>query len=135
MNTPLARFLLVLAIVFTGIALWAGPNLVAAVPAATIAIILAGLLLAEVAVRSRRPRSTEAPGPAPVASSEVRVALVSGSLGRERLVNLLDHLERSGPRATASPRRADEIREIVSLSPEAFRDYLRSRLDRLEADT
>ncbi len=61
-------------------------------------------------------------------------AFLSGPMGRELLVYRLDRLERAGPTPGLPTRTHQEIAGIVGLSPSEFRDYLRGRLEALEAD-
>ncbi len=133
MRTPFGWGLVALAVGATAIAIWAGPNLAIALPGAVAAVASAGLLFAEVAMgsaASRGHRGRTGPGPDP---SDVRVALVSGSLGREKLVLTLDLLERAGRIAEARSPQPESLDDIRAMSAEEFRTYLRSRLDSLEA--
>ncbi len=135
MSPPFGWGLVVIAVVATGVALWAGPNLPIALPAAVVAIGAATLLLAEVAIRSpaapRRPTS----GPPRRELGEIRTAFASGELGRERLVALLDRLEPVGPSGSRPTRTPEELRTISRLGTDEFREYVRERLSRLEATT
>lgn len=135
MRAPFGWLVPAIAVVATGVAVWAGSNLAVALPSATVAIAAAGLLFAEVWLRSpplgRRGGPT-APRGAP---SEVREAFRSGRLGREKLVLALDQLERAGPNPNLPGRRSEEIREFGRMNAAEFRTYVRRRLDELEERT
>ncbi len=135
MTAPFGWGLVVTALAATGVAIWAGPNLSIAAPAAIVAIAAAALLFVEVALRS----GTGRPRPAPEAllprPAMVRTAFVSGRLGRERLVLMLDTLDRRAGEADRGPRSPEEIDRFSRMTPEEFRAYLRQRLDGLEART
>lgn len=125
--------LLGVAAVAIGIAIWAGPNLSIAAPAAAFATLAAGLLLVGAWLDTRegeqrrfRPRSEPE-------MFRLRSALRSGPLGREELVTTLDRVERMGPSPDLAPRTPQQMEHLVRLSPPEFREYLRSRLDDLEA--
>jgi hypothetical protein len=135
MRTPLAWGLVALAVVATGLAIWAGPNLTFAVPAAATALIAAALLFVEIAAR---PTLATPRAEAPTRRStpnDVRAALTSGRFGRERLVVLLDRLERAGPNPELGLLSVPELRSILAMSPREFRGYLDRRLAYLEANT
>jgi hypothetical protein len=126
-------FLIGVAALATGIAIWAGPNLAIAAPAAAFATLAAGLLLVGAWVdveggERRRPRPRGEPE-----LFRLRSALRSGPLGREELVTTLDRVERMGPSPDLAPRTPQQMELLVRLSPPEFRRYLRARLDDLEA--
>jgi hypothetical protein len=123
----------VAALAATGIAVWAGPNLALAIPAAAIAVFLAAVLFAFALNDSWGEGARRGPPRARPEVFRLRAALRSGPMGREALVATLDRVERSGPTPDLPKRTAEEIAQIVDLSPTEFRAYLRSRLDDLEA--
>ena len=135
MTAPYGWGLVVVAVAATLIALWAGPNLAIALPAAVAAIGAAALLFAEVGIRASTARRRRVTGDVGVKPEEVRAALQSGPLGRERLVLLLEMLERhaEGPNSASKP--PVDRDEIAKMSPQEFRAYLGSHLDDLEART
>jgi hypothetical protein len=135
MTAPYGWGLVIAAIAATAVAIWAGANLALAIPAAVVAISAATLLIAEVALRAGAGRSTVAPGPASPQPAEVRTALVSGRLGRERLVLLLDTLELRASGVKRGPRPPEEIDRIAKMPAEEFRGYLQARVDGLEGRT
>lgn len=121
------------AVVATGIAIWAGPNVSIAVPAAALAILAAAMLFVggwlDRAERGRR-------RPLPRSEPEMfrlRSSLRSGPLGREDIVTTLDRVERGGPTPDLPARSPQEIERLVQLPLSEFREYLRTRLDDLEA--
>lgn len=131
--TSLARWLLpAVAVAATALAVWGGPNLAVAVPAATIAVLAAGLLFAVVWFDDRRrtPRSYRPHPPRDVL--RLRFALRSGRLGREEIVTMLDGVERGGPNPALPNRTVHEMDVLVRLPAAEFRSYLRTRLDDLE---
>lgn len=135
MSAPYNWGLVALALAATGLAIWAGPNRAVAVPAATVAIVVASLLILEVGLRAPRRRSLTAQRPPAPAPSEIRAALVSGPLGRERLIELVDHIERAQPPFERAPVSSEEMRRLIDLPADEFREYLRGRLERIEAST
>ena len=135
MTAPYGWGLVVTALAATGVAIWAGPNLSIAVPAAVIAVVAAALLFLEVALRSGTGRSRLSAESLPPRPAAMRTAFVSGRLGRERLVLLLDVLDRRAGVSDRGPRSPDEIDRFSLMPPEEFRAYLRGRVDDLEART
>lgn len=135
MNPRLGWLLPGLAVVSTGVAIWADGNFALSVPAASVAVAAAGLFFVHVVPSEpSRPPRPERPivreGPA-----RIRSAFRSGRLGREEILNLLDGLERSGPNPNLPGRRIEELAQLRGLSSREFRDYVRERLDDLEART
>jgi hypothetical protein len=126
-------YLPAIALAGTAIAVWADTNLVVAVPAAGIALTAAGLLFVEAWTAGRRPSSPSNLRRRPTVHDSLRTAFRSGRMGREMIVDLLDRLERAGPNPELAPRRPEEVASLARLSPTEFRDYLRGRLDELEA--
>jgi hypothetical protein len=135
MRNPLAWGLLALAVAATGVAIWAGNNFTVALPSAAIAVVAASLLFVDVEVR--RPARTARPFARAMSAqpNQIRAAFLSGQLGREKLVGILDRLERSGPDPSLPPRRYEELQSIVAMSREQFQQYLVARLEYLEART
>ncbi len=121
------------AIVCTGIAVWAGPNLPLALPAAALAVVCAGALFAGAWSDSVGRRRTRAPMQWEPDVFRLRTAIRSGPLGREEIIATLDRVERMGPNPNLPTRSADEIHELTHVSPEEFRVYLRRRLQEMEA--
>jgi hypothetical protein len=133
MNSPFGWLLPALAVVATGIAIWADDNFTLAVPAAVAAVLAAALLFVEaVLARSRSTRPSEW-GTTETEAGTMRAAFRSGRLGREAVVDLLDRLERDGPNPNLPARRIEETRELVRMSSRDFRNYLRQRLESLES--
>jgi hypothetical protein len=135
MNSPFGWLLLVVAAAATAVALWAGPNLPIAGPAAAVAVLAAGLVFA-FAWLDRPDRRPVPPSPPPDRDVFLfRYGFHSGRLGREEIVSTLDRIERMGPTPNLYGRTPGEIDSIVSLSGSEFREYVRTRLDDLEVRT
>jgi hypothetical protein len=132
MNSPIGWVLPAVALGATGLAVWAGPNLALAIPAAALAVVAAGVAFARAGLGAR-PRTPYHPsfGP-PREMFHIRSALHSGRLGQEEIVAQLDHMERTGPTPDLPSRTVPELESIIRLSPAEFREYLRGRLDDLE---
>jgi len=128
-------YLLAIALAATGIAVWAGTNLAAAVPAAGVALLSAALLFVDAAATRGPANLPSDVRRRPATRDSLRTAFRSGRMGREMIVDLLDRLERAGPNPALPPRRPEEVASLARLSPTEFRDYLRSRLAELEAGT
>jgi hypothetical protein len=126
-------FLPAVAAVLVGVAIWAGPNVPLALPAAAIAVIVvAAMFVLAWADSEGRKR----PKVATVWEPDVfrlRTAIRSGPLGREEIITTLDRVERMGPTPDLPTRGVDEMNQLTKVSPEEFRTYLRRRLDDLEA--
>lgn len=125
-------YLVALALVATGLAVWAGTNLAAAVPAAVLALTAAALLFAEAWTSSGRPTAA-AGGRRGRSRDTLRAAFRSGRMGREAVVDLLDRLERAGPHPELPTRPVEELNALGRLTPAEFRHYVARRLDELEA--
>jgi hypothetical protein len=133
MNFPFGWFLPAVAIVATGVAVWAGDNFSLAIPAAVAALLAAGLLFVDAVLGpgwvARRPEGPFLAGEA----GPLRTAFRSGRLGREAIADLLDRLERAGPNPDLPGRRTEETNRLVRLPSGEFRNYVRQRLDDLES--
>jgi hypothetical protein len=127
-------YLLGIALAAVGVAVWADTNLAVAIPAAGLALAVTGLLFVEAWVAVRPPAPSRAERPA-TPRDTFRATFRSGRLGRERLIGELDRLEREGPNPGLPVRDAAEVDRLVRLSPTDFREYLRRRLDALEANS
>jgi hypothetical protein len=133
MRLPSGWFLVVVAAIAVAIAIWAGPNLTIAIPAAAFATLAGGLLFVgawlelEEGARRRTPSRWEPD------VFRLRSAMRSGPLGREEIVTTLDRVERMGPTPDLPARSPQQMELIVRLPPAEFRKYLRGRLDDLEA--
>lgn len=131
-HRDLFAVLLAVAVVATGIAVWAGPNFVIALPAAVAAVAAAGLLFLGAGLGRIPSRPLESSLRPATSAMVLRRAFSSGRLGREALVETLDRLERAGPNPGLSALRPDEADRIWRMPAKEFREYLRERLDRLE---
>ncbi|MGI0071349.1 MAG: hypothetical protein ACRECT_04690 [Thermoplasmata archaeon] len=133
MRSPLGWFLPAVALLAAGVAVWAGPNFALAIPAAATATLAAALLFLD--AWFDRPGRVPARLSAmpPRETSRLRAALTSGTLGREELVLTLDTVERKGLTPDLPVRTVSELEAIVGLPAKEFRDYLRERVERLEA--
>jgi hypothetical protein len=133
MNRASAVVLIGIALVATGVAVWAGPNLTFAAPAAAVAVLAAGFLF--VSAWMDNPPEARSAGRDPE-GGEVRVDRLwfqSGRLGREEIIATLDRIERLGPTPDLPARSGAELSEITGLSRSEFRAYVRRRLEDLEA--
>jgi hypothetical protein len=133
MNSPVGWFLPAIAALAAALAIWAGPNLTIALPAAAIATLAAGLLFVEAGIESRNRRLRRSELSWQPELFRLRSAIRSGPLGREELVTTLDRVERAGPAPDLPARAGAEMEAIVGLPASEFRRYLRTRLDDLEA--
>ena len=134
MKFPFGALLPAIAVVATAVAIWAGRNVAIAVPAGAFAVAAAGLLFVEAWTgRVRSGRSVI--GEREEGGGAVRKAFRSGRLGRTRIVETVERLERAVPRPETPRRPREEVDRLVALSPTQFREYLRERLDDLEART
>jgi len=116
---------------FTLLAIVAQAEGASAVPAAAGAVLVAALAIGGAAYRAARGPSLRTP-PRSFRPSGVRDWLVTGEMGREDLVLLLDRLERRTLNPTLPARTPREIGAIVRLRPAEFRRYLDRRLEQLE---
>lgn len=132
MSGTLLAFLCAFATVATGIAVWAGPNVSVALPAAVVAVIAASLLFIEVGANRISSARLRRAAPSPSAVGTLRRAFTSGRLGREAIVDTLDRLERAGPNPNLPARQLEETGRILRMSEREFREYLRTRVDQLE---
>lgn len=135
MNSRVGWVLPTIAILATALAVWAGSDLVIALPAAGLAVLAADLLFVGAWLDARDRGAPRPPPPSPHEVSRLRLALHSGPLGREDLVLALDRLERSGPNPDLLPRSGAEVDSLVRLPRVEFQRYLRQRLDDLESRT
>jgi hypothetical protein len=135
MNLGFGGFLGAVALLSTGVAVWAGDNFAVAVPAATVAVLAAGLLIADAALGGSRMARPPGDVAGPEEVGMLRAWFRSGRLGREAITELLDHLERAGPNPELPRRRAEEMSRLAQLPYAEFRSYVRQRLDDLESRT
>jgi hypothetical protein len=131
---PFGALLPAIAIVATGVAIWAGRNAAIAVPAGAFAVAAAGLLFAEAWTGRTRPGGSVI-GDREEGGGAIRKAFRSGRLGRKRIVETVERLERAVPHPETARRTREEVDRLVALSPAEFREYLRAQLDELEART
>jgi hypothetical protein len=132
MRAPIGWALPALAGAAVAVALLAGRNLVVAIPAAALAVVIASLAFA-----SAWSERAEAPADAPVAArtdtDRLRLAFRSGRIGREEIVVTLHRLERTFRDAGLPPPTVAEMGRVAALPPDEFLQFVRERLDRLEA--
>jgi hypothetical protein len=132
MNRVVAGLLIAIAALATGVGVWAGGNLEFAAPAATTAVLAAGLLLVGVWL-DRRPAAPAVPVAAPPRDEFLfRFGFRSGRLGREEVLSTLDRIERTGPNPNLPARSSEEIASVVGLPRADFREYVRRRVQDLE---
>lgn len=134
MNGRVGWFLPGVAILATAVAIWAGPNLSLAIPAAGVAVLSAALLFViawqDSEALARRSGAGTSPRPE---LFRLRISIRSGPLGREDIIATLDRIERAGPTPDLPSRTADELRQLTRVPPGEFRAYVRTRLEFLEA--
>jgi hypothetical protein len=133
MNLARGGLLAAVAIISTGIAVWAGDNFALAVPAATVAVLAAGLLLVDAFLERSRTAGLPEGSSEPKETETIRAAFRSGRFGREAIADFLDRLERAGPNPGLPSRRAEETRRLMRMPYAEFRNYVRQRLDDLES--
>ncbi|MFZ1023956.1 MAG: hypothetical protein WAN87_07470 [Thermoplasmata archaeon] len=126
---------LVLAGIATGVAVWAGPNLAVAVPAAVLAIVMGVLVGVSRALRPSGPTPVEVEVPETTALVVLESALTSGPLGRAYVLTLLDGLERRLRDRNAPIRPEAEQQRLVRGSDAAFRAFVEKRLTELERES
>jgi hypothetical protein len=126
---------LVLAGVATGVAVWAGPNLAVAVPAAVIAIAMGVLVGVSQAVKPSGPAPVEVEVPETTSLVVLESALTSGPLGRAYVLSLLDGLERRLRDRNAPMRSEADQQRLVRGSDAAFRTFVEKRLTELERES
>jgi hypothetical protein len=132
-NVPPDWPLVLIVVVAVAVALDAGPNLAAAVPAGVVAVVAAGLLFLAAGDRAAWRRPPPSPMAPPMAASSLRLAFQSGRTGRLSVVAQLDRIERMGPHPLMEVRSVAEEERIVRLSKPDFRAYVRQRLRTIEA--
>jgi hypothetical protein len=129
-NAPIAWWGLALAATFTILSVLTSANYAVAVPTAAAAVIVASLTVGDAIVRtSARGTAAEV---RPVLRSGVREWIAAGELGHEDLLLLLDRLERKILDPTLPARTPQAVGEIVTLTPQAFQEYVAERLEALE---
>jgi hypothetical protein len=127
--------LLLLVVGATGLALWAGPNLPIASVGAAIAVLAAGLLFVGAWLDRPNRRPTPAARGRDADAFQFRFGFRSGRFGREEIVATLDRIERWGPTPELPGRSTREMDDLVRLSGPEFSDYVRQRVEELEART
>jgi hypothetical protein len=134
MNLPAGWVaLLLVAAGLAGVAVWAGPNLTLAAPAASGAVLVGSLLLFLAWEGHARQSLARSKARASLASEVgVRVSFRSGPFGREEVVLLLDRIERLGPTPTLPSRSEEDLAGIVQLPAAEFVDWVDRRITDLE---
>ncbi len=132
--------LLLAALGVAALAIWAGPNLAVALPAAVGAATLGAVMVLDGwRSGSRAPRGspglpTAVTGSGSVPSSGGSLPALDGSrFDREELVLLLDQIDRSVRNPHLPSHRPDDLERIAALPHDAFVAYVRDRVAELEA--
>jgi hypothetical protein len=127
---------LVTAVFATGLAIWAGPNLTIAVPAAVAAVAIGVGVGIWRALKPAPPATaTSALPKEPTPLLDLEGALHSGALGRDYVLILLDTLDRR-LRDRNLPKRAEKERQRLLSGPDAaFRAYVEGRVTELERES
>lgn len=133
MNRLAAGGLVALAAGATGVAIWSGANVSVAAPAAGTAVVAAGLLFVVALLDRAAVITAPSARDSPRDEYLFRFGFRSGRLGREEILATLDRIERSGPNPHLPGRTSKQIASIVELPRPEFRDYVRRRVDELEA--
>ena len=132
MRAPFGPLLPVLAGAAAAAAIVTGPDYVLSVPLGGLAVVAAGLTLAEAILRARSaPRSGAAAGPSP-GPGVARTWRMRGRLGRQELVLYLDRLDRAGNHPLLPVRPPAEVDRLARLPDEEFRTYVEARLTAIE---
>jgi hypothetical protein len=130
-RAPFAWWWLVLAALFSAVALWQSSNYAVAVPAAAAAVLVAAFAVGDAVRRTSSSRAVPYRLP-PFPRSGIRHWLAAGELGREDIILLLDRLERKVLRPDLPARTPMEIGALVALRPSEFHRYVADRLQALE---
>ncbi len=133
MNLGVPRLALAaLAAAAIGIALWAGPNVDLAAPAATVACLAAVALAAGPLVDRLRPERL--PEPPVEADTLVRLgaSFREGVLGRRSILATLGGLELAALGRSYHPLGLEEEEKLVAATPAEFRRWVEGRLAELE---
>jgi hypothetical protein len=125
--------LLVLVGLLVGLAVYAGPNVYAAIALGVAATLLAGMLFAVPMMRMRRGPSIRAATPAPPVPLSVVDGFRGRTGGRAEVVHVLDALERTGPHPNLRPASVEQLERVRAFTREQFRAYVRYRLSVIEA--
>jgi hypothetical protein len=127
-----------------GVAIYAGNNLVVAVPAGSVAILCVAVLGAtELRARSARLVPVRA-GVARQPTShriesdsliQLRRSFTAGEIGRSSILATVRALERDLSPTGRTPLSLDAERQLLDLPPDQFRQWVDDRLRRVEAAT
>jgi len=136
MRSPVGWALPVAAGIATAVALAAGSNGAIALPAAAVAVGLAGLAIVR-AAQGPLDRASDAAGAASPSDSIAPEMsddwFDQGPIGQEAIVLMLDRIERALLHPDLPSREPLELAEIRELPEEEFLSYVAARLDALEA--
>jgi hypothetical protein len=133
-----------LAIAFAAVAIYAGNNLVVAVPTAAVAVLFVSIVGAtELQARSSRLVPVQAgvsrqPTNSRVESDSLlrlRRSFTSGEMGRSSVLASVRALERDLSPTGRTALTLDGERAVLDLPPEQFRKWVDDRLQRIEAAT
>ena len=127
--------ILALIAIALAVAVAAGPNLALALPAGAAAVVLAAALglYCVLATGGEDRRSVRVPDSRP--SLRALRAFAGDRIHREEMVLLLDHVERAGPNPGLPSRPRGELATIVSMNAAGFREYVATRVERLERES
>ena len=118
-----------------GVALWAGPNVAVAAPAAGAAALAAGGYAAAVlAERVRFPRRPDEPlAGDPIVG--LRDAFRSGAIGRQKIIQTVGTMERALLPRESAPVSPDEERRLLTGTSAEFHAWVEERVRHLERET
>jgi hypothetical protein len=124
-----------LGVVAVGVALWAGPNLAVAEPAAAAAIALVALEVA-LALRPRLRRSGPWLDPAVFAPPDLPgLVIEEGAMGRQTIIATISGLEAEVFGAQRRGLSLDEEMQLARAPPRQFREWVDRHLTDLEQAT
>ncbi len=133
--------LLLVALGAAAVAIWAGTNLTIALPAALLALLVAAAMVYDgwsqgaTAERAVSGLPTAVSGATTDTKSASLPPLDGSRFDREEVVLLLDQVERTIRDPSLPSHRLEDLDRLATLPPEQFRDYVRRRVEALEAGT
>lgn len=133
MRSPFSWGLVAVAAIAAAVAIWTRSNTGLALAAASVALLAAVLIFVEVGIRTWSPFGRVAAPSSRNPLDVVREAFDSGRLGRESVVALLDRLYWTSLNPDRPMTTIEQLDSIARMSPAEFREYVRVRVEYLEA--
>ena len=131
MKAPFGPLFPTLAVAAIALAVWAGPDYVAAIPLTTLAVAAAGATIFD-AVQRRGGLSPLPPVPRDDRVVGIRDLIRAGVPARPEILAVLDRIDRAGDHPDLPRRTQNELLLFVGMTHEEFLGYVRTRLDALE---